>query len=100
MSINRRRTIMTRDPDTGRFSNRPAQRSERTQRTWSAPQSQKGTRADQGCEWGGGGVGTALSVVGGAALGATLMFLLDPEAGERRRRAAREAAAHAIDATG
>src|SRR4051812_48284962 len=88
---------MTRDPNTGRFSNQPAQRTSSTQRTWNAPQGQRRAQSDRAC---GVGVGSALAVAGGAAIGAALMFLLDPEAGEKRRRAAREAAAHAIDATG
>src|SRR4051812_33091725 len=88
---------MTRDPNTGRFSNQPAQRTSSTQRTWNAPQGQRRAQSDRAC---GVGVGSALAVAGGAAIGAALMFLLDPEAGEKRRRAAREAAAHAIDTTG
>ena len=41
-----------------------------------------------------------LKLIGGAGLGAVLMYLLDPEAGERRREEMRLRAAHAAATTG
>jgi hypothetical protein len=80
---------MTRDSNTGRFTNRP-------QRAWEVRESAQSESSCLGMQ---SSLGTAIAVASGAAIGAGLMFLLDPQAGSERRHAARQAAAHAIDAT-
>lgn len=48
----------------------------------------------------GSALSNGLKLIGGAGLGAVLMYLLDPEAGERRREEMRLRAAHAASTTG
>jgi len=43
---------------------------------------------------------SGLSLVGGAALGAALMYLLDPDAGRRRREELTDSASNALSGTG
>src|SRR4051812_47304795 len=74
----------------GQFAPRPAQESRESR----APESRE---QDSSCSRTG---VTAASLIGGLGVGAALMYLLDPEAGQRRREMLRETAADAIGTAG